>query len=231
MARAKRGATTGPEAAERLARSVVAAHPASWEAASLAGAALYLRWSEARDPLLLQAYRRWERPLLFALELAPNHRHPGRYLAAAYLELWPVLSEEKRALAEDLVAIAFTDPRAFSALLDPWLRVADGQAALEPIPDRSWAWSALRSRAGEQGDWATYCDAWRRERRALLRDLRARLGEAERLVAGGELARARRDLLPSSSTPGSSSCRPSSRKTSRATCRSGPASTDASTPA
>lgn len=182
-------------AAERLARSVLSEHPASWEAAAITGAALYLQLSDARDPLLVQEYRRWERPLLFALETAPDRRQPGRYLAAAYLELWPVLSEQKRRLAEELVESAFTDRAAFGRLLDPWLRVAPPETALDPIPDRPWAWSALRSRAGREGDWNAFCEAWRRERRALLQDLQERLGEAEELASGGELARARGELF------------------------------------
>lgn len=183
------------ETAESLARSVLSHHPASWEAASIAGAALFMRWSHARDPRLLQEYRRWEQPLLFARAVAPDGRPAGRYLAAAYLELWPALSEEKRALAAELVASAFTDRQTFGRLLDPWLRVVPGEAGLAPIPDRPWAWGAIRERAGRDGDWEAYCEAWRRERRAWLRDLRAQLAQASLLASGGELSRSRRELL------------------------------------
>ncbi len=183
------------DTASRLARSVLDAHPASWEAAMVAGAATYLRWSEAQDPRLLQDYRRWESPLLYALGTAPDRRVPARYLAAAYLELWPALSADKRALTRDLLADAFQDRATFGRLLDSWLNVASGAAALAPIPDRSWAWASLRARAGRRADWTEYCDAWRRERGALARELRARLREARDLSAGGELGKARKTLL------------------------------------
>lgn len=181
--------------AEDLARSVLGAHPASWEAATVAGAAAYLRWSEARDPRLLQEYRRWEAPLLFALRRAPDRSPPVRHLTAAYLELWPFLSEEKRALAAELAAEAFSDPSAFGRLVDRWLEVADPAVAHEPIPDRPWAWATIRDRAGAAEDWDTYCTAWDRERTARIRELRERLAEAVRMSSGGELGRARRTLL------------------------------------
>lgn len=182
-------------AAEELARSVLGEHPASWEAAMVAGAATYVQWSDARDPRLVREHRRWEAPLLYALDVAPEGQQPARYLAAAYLELWPVLSDEKRSLARALVAEAFTDRRAFGRLLDPWLRVAEAEAAYEPIPDRPWAWATLRDRAGRAGEWEQYCDAWHRERRSLARELRDRLSEAGAQVRGGDLAQARRTLL------------------------------------
>lgn len=183
------------ETAGRLARSVLDAHPASWEAAMVAGAATYLGWSETRDPRLLQEYRSWERPLLYALDTAPDRSVPARYLSAAYLELWPALSDEKRKLTRDLLADAFQDRATFARLLDPWLAVAGGAGAYGPIPDRSWAWAALRGRAGRRSDWEAYCDAWRRERRALSRELRENLRVAHGLSAGGELGEARKTLL------------------------------------
>lgn len=181
--------------AEELARSVLAVHPASWGAATVAGAAAYLRWSETEDPRLVQEYQRWERPLLFALRRAPDRQPPVRYLAAAYLELWPALSPEKRTLARGLAAEAFSDRATFSRLVDRWLEVADPAVALEAIPDRSWAWAAIRSRAGGNADWDAFCAVWERERTARIRELRRDLAEAARLSAGGELGRARRTLL------------------------------------
>lgn len=181
--------------AEELARSVLAVHPASWEAATVAGAAAYLRWSETEDPRLLQEYTRWERPLLFALELAPDRQPPVRYLTAAYLELWPALSEGKRALAHELAAEALSDRATFGRLVDRWLEVADPAGALQAIPDRSWAWAAIRSRAGGNADWDAFCAVWERERTARFRELRRDVAEAARLSAGGELGRARRTLL------------------------------------
>lgn len=181
--------------AEELARSVLAVHPASWEAATVAGAAAYLRWSETEDPRLVQEYTRWERPLLFALKRAPDRRPPTRYLASAYLELWPSLSEDKRVFAAELAVEAFSDRSAFGRLVDLWLEVADPATAHEAIPDRSWAWSAIRRRAEATEDWTGFCSAWELERTARIRELREELADAVRMSSGGELGRARRTLL------------------------------------
>ena len=178
------------EAAERIARAVLAERPASWEALTLAGAATYLRWSETRDPRLLRQYRAWEAPLERAAELAPERPQPGRYLASAYLELWPALSEEKRRRTRTLVAEALADRRTFGRLIGPWLEVA-GEEGLAAVPETSWAWDHVRRSYAERREWERYCTAWERSRAALSEELRERLAEAERLLAGGELIRGR----------------------------------------
>lgn len=183
------------ETARDLARTVLADRPGSWQAASLAGAATYLLWSEARDPRLVRDHRTWEEPLRYARRIAPERPQPGRYLAAAYVELWPVLSETKRAAAREMLADAFRDRRTFGRIIEPWLRIASGPAALEPIPDASWAWSRLERIYAERRAWPTACMLRDRAREALAVELRATLAEADRLLAGGELSRARSTLL------------------------------------
>ena len=181
------------EAAAGLARSVLGRRPASWEAATIAGAATYLAWSLERDPRLLQEYRAWEEPLLLARRLAPGRREPSRYLVAAYLELWPALSDAKRELTRELVAGALEEPRAFGRLIEPWLEISGGD--LGPVPDAPWAWAGVGQVMSRRRDWASFCHAWETGRTALRAELAARLREAERLLRGGELLEARKALL------------------------------------
>ncbi len=182
--------------ADRLARRVLAERPSSWQAATLAGAATYLSWSLTRDPRLLQAYRRWEEPLSLARRLAPEEIEPARYLATAYLELWPALSPAKRRLARHLVGEAFRDPRTFDRLIEPWIDLAGtGDDALAPVPDAPWAWQRVRLAMARRGDWAGYCRSWRRERRALRDEITGQLQAADRDLAVEHLLAARQELL------------------------------------
>lgn len=181
------------DAAERLAREALARRPASWQAAMVAGAAPYLRWSLAGDPRLVQEYRRWEEPLALAVRLAPGQGEPVRFLATAYLDLWPSLSDEKRERAEELLARAFEDPSAFRQLLGPWLDVSGGD--LGPIPDTPWAWTTLQETLAERREWSRYCRAWTTRRRALLDRLSEDVARGERLVDTGRLLAGRTALF------------------------------------
>lgn len=181
------------EEADRLARTVLARRPASWEAATLAGAATYLRWSLDRDPRLLQEYRTWEEPLLLARRLAPGKPDPERYLATAYLELWPALSEGKRELARELAGEALRDRRTFGRLIGPWLEISGGDLA--PVPDEPWAWEAVQRALAGRRDWAGFCHAWTAWRRGLRSSLAGRIEEADRLLQADRLLAARQALL------------------------------------
>jgi hypothetical protein len=181
------------EEADRLARAVLARRPASWEAATLAGAATYLRWSLDRDPRLLQEYRTWEEPLLLARRLAPGKPDPERYLASAYLELWPALSEAKRELARELAGEALRDRRTFGRLIGPWLEISGGDLA--PVPDEPWAWEAVQKALAGRRDWAGFCRAWEARRRSLRVAMADRIEEAERLLQANRLLTARQALL------------------------------------
>lgn len=181
------------EQADRLARTVLARRPASWEAATLAGAATYLSWSLDRDSRLLQEYRTWEEPLLLARRLAPGKPDPERYLATAYLELWPALSEEKRELARELVGEALQHRRTFGRLIGPWLEISGGD--LGPVPDEPWAWESVQRGLAGRGDWPGFCRAWQAGRLALRVRLEDQAREAERMLRAGKLLTARRGLF------------------------------------
>jgi hypothetical protein len=174
------------------ARGVLALRPASWEAALVAGAATYLSWSQARDPRLFTAYRQWEAPLEAALRLAPAKREPVRFLAAAYLEIWPALSPRKREIARGLLAEVFRDPEELGPLLPPWLdTAADRREAFSVLPDDPESWEKVERAYAERRDLAGLTEARQRRERSLLSRLRQDLLRADRLNEQGNDGAAR----------------------------------------
>lgn len=192
----------GPGGAERLtaaralAARVLATRPAAWDAAAVLGASTYLSWARARDPRLLTSYPSWEEPLLAALARGPGKREPRRFLAAAYLKLWPALAPEKRAFAHRLLARAFRDQETFRALIGPWLAVAPSRAAaLALVPPRPEAWGELQGVLAARRDWEGATAAHTRWRRSLRERLEADLAEAEERLRGGDPVGARNLFL------------------------------------
>ncbi len=176
----------------RAAREILARRPASWEAALVAGAATYLGWSQARDPRLFTAYRQWEAPLETALRLSPAQREPVRFLAAAYLEIWPALSPRKREIARGLLAEVFREPEDLDRLLGPWLdTAADRGEAFAVLPDDAVAWERVERAYAQRGDLPGFAAARRRREESLLSGLRRDLLTADRLRDGGRLDEAR----------------------------------------
>jgi hypothetical protein len=174
-------------ATARLAGSALAERPAAWEAAMVMGAATYLSWSQARDPRLFTAAPAWERPLETAVALAPGRNEAARLLAAAYLELWPVLSPAKRDRERRLLAGVFTDPAAFASLIGPWLvTAANREEAFAPVPQTPEAWAKLQQIYAQQADWQGFCEARERWDLALQASLTSRLAEAEERRASSE---------------------------------------------
>jgi hypothetical protein len=178
--------------AARAGREVLARRPASWEAALVAGAATYLGWSQARDPRLFTAYRQWEAPLETALRLAPAKREPARFLAAAYLEIWPALSPRKREIARGLLTAIFRQPDDLARLLEPWLdTAADRREAFAVLPDDPDAWERVGKAYARRGDLAGYAAARQRRDEALLATLRRDLAAADRRRDDGQRDEAR----------------------------------------
>jgi len=176
----------------RTAREVLARRPASWEAALVAGGATYLGWSQARDPRLFTAYRQWEAPLETALRLAPAKREPARFLAAAYLEIWPALSPRKRGIARGLLAEVFREPEYLGRLLDPWLdTAADRREAFAVLPDDPAAWERVEKAYARRGDLPGFAAARQRREASLFATLRRDLLTADRLRDAGQLEPAR----------------------------------------
>jgi hypothetical protein len=176
----------------QAAREVLARRPASWEAALVAGAATYLGWSQTRDPRLFTAYRQWEAPLETALRLAPSKREPARFLAAAYLEIWPALSPRKRGIARGLLAGVFRQSEDLNRLIDPWLdTAADRREAFAVVPDDPAAWERVERSYTARGDLQGFAAARQRREASLLAGLRRDLLAADRLRDEGRLDEAR----------------------------------------
>ena len=176
----------------RAAREVLARRPASWEAALVAGAATYLGWSQARDPRLFTAYRQWEAPLETALRLAPSKREPARFLAAAYLEIWPALSPRKRGIARGLLTEVFRRSEDLGRMIDPWLdTAADRREAFAVLPDDPAAWERVEQAYAARGDLPGFAAARQRREASLLARLRRDLLEADRLRDAGRPEEAR----------------------------------------
>ncbi len=188
-----------PASAERLlatrelAREILRAEPASWQAAMLLGAAVSLERSRARDPRIYSLARDWERPLIVAGELAPAELQPRRLLAAAYLEVWPALAPEKRKKVEALLREAFLEPQTFDRLFAPWVEIAGSlERAATLLPEQPLTFKRLAATAFARQAWGEYATWTARYRGALRvtfeRDLATAAGE----LARGELPAARR---------------------------------------
>lgn len=190
--RAARESAARMAEAAREAREILARRPASWEAAMVLGGATYLAWSQARDPRLFQDHRRWEAPLEAALRLAPSRREPARFLAAAYLEVWPALSPAKRRTARGMLAEVFRDPEDLGRLVGPWLdTAADRREAFSVLPDDPVVWERVSQAYIQRGDLDGFAAARERQEETLLARLHRDLLEADRLRARGALAGAR----------------------------------------
>jgi len=185
----------GPErlaAARQAAATALALRPSSWDAAMILGAATYLDWSEERDPRLFQRYTAWEAPLAAALALAPSRREPARFLAAAYLEIWPALAPAKRVAARRVVATALGDPDGFRTLIGPWLEAAASRGeAFALVPDDPDAWRRVAAFFAARRDWEGESAARTRLFGAVERRLRTELAAAEERLAAGDDAGAR----------------------------------------
>ena len=175
------------EATARLAGSAFAERPAAWEGAMVLGAATYLSWSEVHDSRLFSAAPAWERPLETAIALAPGRDEAARLLAAAYLELWPVLSPAKRDRGRRLLAGVFTDPAAFTSLIGPWLATASSrEEAFAAVPRTPEAWVKLQQIYAQLADWQGFCAAREHWDLALEANLTSRLALAEERRASSD---------------------------------------------
>ena len=132
--------------AEDLARQALEEESESWQASMLIGASIYLRRSLAADRRLVTAAADWEVPLRRAVDAAASKTEPRRILAAAYLETWPYLSAEKKALTRELLTHVFrNDERALRRLAPLWLQLADNEdEAMSVVPDNAKSWQFIK---------------------------------------------------------------------------------------
>jgi hypothetical protein len=181
--------------AARQAGEVLAERPGSWEAAMVLGAATYLSRSLARDSTLFTSAADWEAPLLAARRMAPSKREPPRFLAAAYLEIWPALSAPKRDLTRELVAELFRDPDDLRLLLNPWLAAVDRREAFSVLPPDPKAWEQVQRFYADRGDWQAFGHSRQRWDSVLWSYLHERIAEADARLARGDLRAARQLYL------------------------------------
>lgn len=169
------------ETARRLAAGALQTRPLSWQGAMVLGAAVHLGRLRSGDHRLYSAYRDWEQPLERALQLAPGHPEPPRYLAAAYLEAWEYLAPAKKERAKTLLRRALHDRRSLDLLADPWFAIAGSpNEAATAIPDRPEVWKRLANRFRGRRSWELFTLSSERWRNALQRDLPVQLTQLRR---------------------------------------------------
>lgn len=193
---ARAAAAERMELARELAAAGWARRPADHRGAAMLGAATYLARSLARDRRLVTESAAWDGPLAAARELAPGAGEPVQLTVTAYLELWPLLSAQKRAAAETLLRRAFDDPGTFARLLAPWLEIAgDRDEAMAVVPDRPDAWRRVADALARRGDAAGFLSAHQRWRDSLGDELDRRLATAARHKRAGKAYDARGHYL------------------------------------
>lgn len=175
--------------AERLATAALDAAPADWQATALLGATRYLRLLAERDVALYRHPERWEAPLSLARRRGPAFTEASRLLTAGYLELWPMLSPAKRALARPVLAEAFADSATFDRFFPAWAKLARNREELYlPLPDREEVWLRLAAFHAEKAEWPAWLAAHDRAERARRTELDHTLEEARARAAGGDTA-------------------------------------------
>ena len=181
------------ESAEQLARQALQEESESWQASMLVGASIYLRRSLMADRRLITDFKDWEVPLRRAVDSAASKTEPRRILAAAYLETWPYLSAEKKALTRDLLQEVFQhDEQALRRLAPIWLQLASSEdEALSVVPDKVEAWQLVKYLYVKSLAWDAYARAYRRSLDVLDNKLTADLEEAQNSRRYGDAERSR----------------------------------------
>jgi hypothetical protein len=180
------------ELAREVAAGALAVRPSAWQAAMILGGATYRLWSSRGDPRVFSQRKVWEGPLLTAARLAPGEHEPLRFLAVAWLEVWPTLTAAERNDALINLRRAFQDPETFARCAELWLSAAPDRAeAFALVPDDSRAWSLLESLYAGKTEWDGFCATRRRRDQALERELQRRVVEAGEHLRGGDPSGAR----------------------------------------
>lgn len=180
-----------------LARRVLEVQPGNWQAEMILGASVYLRRTLDRDVRLVTEASRWEKPLRAAVRDGGGSNEPKRILVGAYLDVWPHLSAEKKALTRDLLEELFAeDPGAFRLLAPVWLAVErDPDVAFSVIPERPDAWLFLRRHYADSRSWTSFLLAHRRWLETLEAQLEARYEDARKRLSLGDLYQSRKLFL------------------------------------
>ena len=195
--------------AAELARTEEQRRPLAWRAPLVNGAAVYLERSLTRNEQLVRSPRDWEAPLERALELGPHESDPQRFVAMAYLELWPFLSDAKRDIARGLLRSVFSDPLAFRQLSASWLRIVEATPeTLDTLPDEAHVWQQLRILFSSRQDWPLFIETVNRLSRLNDAMLRTRLEQGLAALERGDISEARAELQSTLGAPPSRSTAP-----------------------
>jgi hypothetical protein len=189
------------EAAERvserldLAREIAAEtlvkRPNAWQAAMILGGATYL-WSSHGDPRTFSQRTTWETPLWAAASLAPGEDEPLRFLAVAWLEIWPTMTVAERKETLPTLHRAFQDPATFTRCAGLWFAAAaDRTDAFRLVPEDPRAWSVVENLYARKAEWNGFCAARHRRDAALERELRGQIAEVAEHIRGGDPSGAR----------------------------------------
>jgi hypothetical protein len=180
------------ELAREIAAETLVKRPNAWQAAMILGGATYRLWSSRGDPRIFSERTAWEAPLRTAASLAPGEDEPLRFLAVAWLEIWPALTARDRNETLPTLRRAFQDPETFARCAELWFAAApDREDAFELVPEDSRAWSVVESLYARKMDWTGFCAARQRRDAALERELRGRVAEVAEHIRGGDPTGAR----------------------------------------
>ena len=167
------------ETTARLAAESLEGLPASWEATNLLGASRFESRKLRHDTRLFSAAAEWELPLSAAVARASGSPMVERFLAAAYLEVWPAMSESRRRQAAETLRRSFADQRFDKMYFGHWIQISGSYDRAQEILPQDTA-TALRLadhavRSGRETEAIRY-QGLARERQ--LADLSAKLDEA-----------------------------------------------------
>ncbi|REJ81857.1 MAG: hypothetical protein DWQ36_05040 [Acidobacteria bacterium] len=182
--------------ANDLATQVLAARPGSWRANLYSGASLYLMRSLLRDEKLVREPEDWRTPLRRAAELAPLQSEPRAFLALTQLELWQMLSEERRLETRELLRDAWSGAPLDRRILAAWIRVAPKDPSLlDPIAPSPYLLLWTQHELAQIGRWDLVLLARRRQLEVELAAVDRALEAARAAIRLGDLQRAREVLL------------------------------------
>lgn len=167
------------DASEALAREALAGLPASWEAASLLGSARFESLQLRRDTRLFSQAERWEIPLFAAVARSSGSPLVERLLAAAYLEVWPAMSEGRRSQAAETLRRSFTQGPFVTRHLESWVKVAGSyDLAAELLPQTAQIARSLSTLALRRGESRVAERFAQLARSRLLDEMRTRIAAA-----------------------------------------------------
>jgi hypothetical protein len=180
------------ELAREIAAETLVRRPSAWQAAMILGGATYCLWSSHGDPRTFNQRTTWEAPLRAAASLAPGEDEPLRFLAVAWLEIWPTMTVADRKEALPTLHRAFQDPTTFARCAGLWFAAAaDRNDAFKLVPEDPRAWSVVENLYAGEMEWQGFCAARHRRDAALERELRGQIAEVAEHIRGGDPSGAR----------------------------------------